>query len=227
MSKRLLTISRDGQEIGTWPLDVAIALIRAGAILETDTYWIEGMDGGEPLGTIFPPAPSPEKSTTFAGRDKDDESYWMFYCRDGETVVGPRTQEEIGGLILSGILKPDDLLSAPGLEKWITVSEFIDETGNRDTYNNFQSAINSSHPGAPSIFEEGWVQTGLGLTQFLPNLGIGYLAFNAAKHLKLGERLSGWLDNKGSENQKPEEINNTKENQRTQIKNGKQIYYYR
>src|ERR1700730_17880891 len=91
---RKLKIARDSQELGVWPFDVVFALFRCGKLMPTDTYWIDGMEDPKPLSEIIPPPPSHTKSVTFLGRD-DEDMNWVFYCRDGSTVIGPRPVDEI------------------------------------------------------------------------------------------------------------------------------------
>ncbi len=55
---RLVTINREGEEIGAWPYDVVFALYRCGSLVESDTFFVEGMTEPAPLSEALPPSPS-------------------------------------------------------------------------------------------------------------------------------------------------------------------------
>jgi len=53
-----LSISRDGQEIGTWTEEKVLTLYREGQLLPTDYYWREGLSEWRELATLVkPPIP--------------------------------------------------------------------------------------------------------------------------------------------------------------------------
>jgi hypothetical protein len=61
-AQRLLSIARNGQEIGAWPQDQVIAFIRTGQLLGTDSYWHEGMPEWLSITHLVgPPPPAPPK----------------------------------------------------------------------------------------------------------------------------------------------------------------------
>ena len=56
----LISIARDGQEIGEWTDDQVRALSQDGQLLGTDYYWHEGMPAWLPLRSLLKPAPPAE-----------------------------------------------------------------------------------------------------------------------------------------------------------------------
>jgi hypothetical protein len=114
---RQVNIKRDGEELGAWPFDVVFSLVRSGSLLPTDTFWADGMDEWKPLSEAIPPSPSRTKSAIFVGR-ADEECAWMFYCRDGCTVIGPRPMDEMLSLMMLGVLTDDDLVFITLGDRW-------------------------------------------------------------------------------------------------------------
>ena len=56
----LISIARDGQEIGEWTDDQVRALSQDGQLLGTDYYWHEGMPAWLPLRSLLKPTPPAE-----------------------------------------------------------------------------------------------------------------------------------------------------------------------
>jgi hypothetical protein len=187
---RQLKIARDGQELGAWPYDVVFALVRCGRLLPTDTFWIEGMDDSRPLSEALPPPPCHSKPATFLGRD-DEDMPWVFYCRDGCTVIGPRPGDEILSLIFSGSLTDDNLIFIASGDRWMSVADFMrllekETPGTIATEcRRIQAALSNRDPSAPgaplSADNTDWIQTRLNLTTLSPHLGGAYLGWNAVK----------------------------------------------
>jgi hypothetical protein len=59
----VVTISRNGAEIGTWPKEDVVTFYRKGDLLSTDLFWTEGMPDWQPLAALVkPPQPPPSTS---------------------------------------------------------------------------------------------------------------------------------------------------------------------
>ncbi len=53
----MISIARDGVEIGSWTESEVRAFIRDGSLVGTDFYWKEGMADWRPLTGLIPPNP--------------------------------------------------------------------------------------------------------------------------------------------------------------------------
>ena len=207
---RQLKVSRDGQELGTWPFDLMFALIRCGSLVPSDTFWIDGMDEYRSLAEIIPPSPSHSKPAKFLGR-ADDDFAWAFYCRDGSTVIGPRPIDEVMSSILLGRLKEDDLVFIAGEEKWMSVADMVrnlekESPGTVELLRRIQavSVEESGQVGSEQTTDDAneWINTAGNIAMISPHIAAGYLGMKGVKKffgidpLKV---LTNWLNQPPSE----------------------------
>lgn len=120
----LVSIARDGQTVGQWPYDVAVALVRAGYLNISDHYWMEGMEDWKQLEFLLPPSRNRSKPLKLSGCENNDD-VWVYYCRKGDRVVGPRTQTEILAMIWTGDITDEDALFFEPMDRWMAAGEFI------------------------------------------------------------------------------------------------------
>jgi hypothetical protein len=192
---RLVSIFRDGEELGAWPYDIVFALYRCGSLVATDTFLVEEMSEPAPLTDALPPSPSRSFAAEFLGRD-DDESRWTFFCRDERVIIGPRPLDEILSLILVGTLLDEHLIFIAGGERWISVADFLRmlekespgiievATRMRELAAPTEQLSTTGEPTGPAV---DWLERGLNLSMLSPHIGTAYLGFNALK------RLGKWL----------------------------------
>jgi len=138
--EEMFFVAREGEKIGAWPYDVVIALFRSGHLLPTDYYWNGRMNDWKEIESLLPPSRDRNKPLHLSGRENDDD-VWVYYCRKGDRVVGPRTQTEILAMIWTGDIADEDALFFEPKDRWMSAGDFI-------------RAVESENPGFQATIQK-------------------------------------------------------------------------
>ena len=117
----LLHIARNGENLGSWPVDVVAALLRSEVLILTDLYTLEGFEDWNPLSELLPEQPLVPPFPVGSGNEVDVR--WGYFCRDGHVIEGPRRMAEINALYEAEYLTDEHILLVVGEEKVTTIGE--------------------------------------------------------------------------------------------------------
>lgn len=119
MSEQVITIRRDGEEIGSWNKFEIRQYIESGAILPTDEFFYSESNEWKPL------LPQYRRKYSFFDWAGDDDIQWYYY-KNGY-MYGPRTSDEIDALAGAGLIEETDMICFVGADAWSSYGELIND----------------------------------------------------------------------------------------------------
>jgi hypothetical protein len=173
-----------------------MALVRAGSLFATDHYWVPGMKEWEALTTALPPSPSHGRELEITGRESNEDS-WVYYSRNGENVIGPRTQKELLAMIYIGELQEMDLVFFAGSERWMSVHDLIrlleDEV---PTIRQHIAAVREALSDEEQLDMGSIIHNSLNACAINPIAGGAYIGWTAGS--KILPRMIAWIKGAGN-----------------------------
>lgn len=98
MNTQIIHIARNGEEIGAWPVFLVSQLVKEGAVLASDSFWLEGMTEQRLVADILgaqqtTPPPLPDSLQSVALKTAkvkfSDALNLVFYFGVAGLIVGP------------------------------------------------------------------------------------------------------------------------------------------
>ena len=142
----LVHVAREGENLGSWPVDVVSALLRSDVLRRDDIYALEGSQEWKPLSELLPRQPLEPPRPVHYSEELDVR--WGYFCRDGHTIEGPRRMDELNALMDCDYIKDEHRFFVVGDGKWHNVGQWIAERAAFSSLAKHPAkALSMAHPG--------------------------------------------------------------------------------